>query len=65
MRSGADDALAPDPAAGDVMAEEPQNTRRVGVYDRPASADRPRALIFSIALAVIGAVAALIYFMRT
>ncbi len=46
------------------MPDETRNTRRVGVYDRPASADRPRTRTLAIAVIVVLAVVAVIYFVR-
>ena len=46
------------------MAEEQENRRRVGVYDRPASADRPRTGKLAIIAIVVIAVVAVIYWMR-
>jgi hypothetical protein len=46
------------------MPEEPQHTRRVGIYDRPASADRPRARLVWIAVVVIAVGLALVWLMR-
>lgn len=42
----------------------PDNRKRVGVYDRPASADRPRTRSLAIAVIVIAIVVAVIYFVR-
>lgn len=43
----------------------PENTRKVGVYDRPPSADRPRTRTLAIAVIIIIAIVAVIYyFMR-
>ncbi len=47
------------------MPEEPQNTRRVGVYDRPASADRPRSRGIVITVIVIVLIVAVIWYLRT
>ncbi len=47
------------------MQDEPQNTRRVGIYDRPASADRPRTRTLAIAVVVIVVLVAIIYFVRS
>ncbi len=40
------------------------DTKKVGVYDRPASADRPKTRTIAIAVIVIVIVIAVIYFVR-
>ncbi len=42
----------------------PESRKTVGVYDRPASADRPKTRTLAIAVIVIILVVAAIYFMR-
>lgn len=42
----------------------PEHRKAVGIYDRPASADRPKTRTLAIAFIVIIVVIALIYFMR-
>ena len=47
------------------MTDESLNTRRVGVYDRPASADRSKAArLIAIAVVVIVVAVAVMWFMR-
>lgn len=49
------------------MAQEsppPESRKAVGVYDRPASADRPRTRTLALALIVIVVIVAVIYFVR-
>ena len=41
-----------------------ETRKTVGVYDRPASADRPKTRTLAIAVIVIVLVAAAIYFVR-
>lgn len=42
----------------------PENRKTVGVYDRPASADRPKTRTLALAVIVIIVVVAAIYFVR-
>lgn len=48
----------------DDNASPTESTRKVGVYDRPASADRPKTRTLAIAVIVIVVVVAVIYFLR-
>ena len=40
------------------------STKKVGIYDRPPSADRPKTRTLAIAVIVIALVVAVIYFLR-
>jgi len=42
----------------------PQNRKAVGIYDRPASADRPRTRTLALAAIVVAVIVAVIYFVR-
>ena len=42
----------------------PENRKTVGIYDRPASADRPRTRTLAIAAIVVAVIVAVIYFVR-
>ena len=43
---------------------EPDSHKAVGIYDRPASADRPRTRTLALAVIVIVVIVAAIYFIR-
>lgn len=42
----------------------PENRKAVGVYDRPASADRPKTRTLALAVIVIVVIVAVIYYLR-
>jgi len=42
----------------------PQNRKAVGIYDRPASADRPRTRTLALAAIVVALIVAVIFFVR-
>ena len=42
----------------------PDSRKAVGIYDRPASADRPRTRTLALAVIVIVLIVAAIYFVR-
>ena len=46
------------------MATDNETRKTVGIYDRPASADRPRTRTLALAVIVVVLVIAAIYFVR-
>jgi len=48
----------------DQSTESTEHRKVIGIYDRPASADRPKTRTLALAVIAIIVVVAVIYFMR-